>query len=266
MNGIDVSHWQNRIDWDDVKHDGISFAIIKAGGSDNGFYRDSFFDSNYINAKRVGINVGAYYIVGKDCKSYNDGVADANRFINLIKDKQFELPVYIDFEIPDTSNKVGNTEACIGFCRTLENNHYYAGIYSSDISGFKDRLDISRLTPFTWWVARYGNRPIYATANMHIWQTSDKGNISGIYGYVDLDTCFYDFPSVIKKAGLNGFSRLNQTHSNKGNGPRKLSNEEVARLVVKGVYGNGESRRKKLKSEGYNYESVQRIVNRLLNG
>lgn len=206
MIGIDVSHWQNRIDWNKVRHDGINFAIIKAGGSDDGFYKDSFFDINYANAKRVGMNVGAYYIVGKDCKSYNSGVSDAYRFINIIQDKQFEFPVYIDFEIPDTSNKAGNTRACIGFCRTLESNHYYAGIYSSDISGFKERLDISNLTPFTWWVARYGNRPKYATTNMGIWQNSSNGNISGIYDNVDLDVSFYDFPSIIKRAGLNGFS------------------------------------------------------------
>ena len=36
--GIDVSHWQGTIDWNKVKKAGIEFAIIKAGGSDAGFY------------------------------------------------------------------------------------------------------------------------------------------------------------------------------------------------------------------------------------
>ena len=36
--GIDVSHWQGNIDWNKVKKAGIEFAIIKAGGSDAGFY------------------------------------------------------------------------------------------------------------------------------------------------------------------------------------------------------------------------------------
>ena len=39
--GIDVSHWQGTIDWNKVKKAGIEFAIIKAGGSDAGFYTDS---------------------------------------------------------------------------------------------------------------------------------------------------------------------------------------------------------------------------------
>ena len=41
VKGIDVSHWQGTIDWPKVKAACIEFAIIKAGGSDAGFYTDS---------------------------------------------------------------------------------------------------------------------------------------------------------------------------------------------------------------------------------
>lgn len=40
--------------------------------------------------------------------------------------------------------------------------------------------------------------------------------------------------------------------------------DDVARDVLKGVYGNGEDRKKKLESAGYNYKEVQSAVNRLL--
>ena len=49
--GIDVSHWQGTIDWNKVKKAGIEFAIIKAGGSDAGFYTDSKWEANYKGAK-----------------------------------------------------------------------------------------------------------------------------------------------------------------------------------------------------------------------
>ena len=90
IKGIDVSHWQGDIDWNAVKEDGVEFAIIKAGGSDAGFYEDSKFRENYEAAKAAGVDVGAYYFVGKYCKSYEDGVADAERFIEILKDKQFD--------------------------------------------------------------------------------------------------------------------------------------------------------------------------------
>ena len=205
-NGIDVSRWQGDIDWTKVREAGIEFAIIKAGGSDDGFYTDSKFEKNYKGAKEAGISVGAYYIVGSKCVSRIDGVSDANRFINIIKGKQFDYPVYIDLELTSPADMCGATDACIGFCQTMEKAGYYCGIYASDISGFVDRLDMSRLTQFDKWVARYGGKPT-AVKRYGIWQKSSTGAVSGIAGKVDLNEAYEDYPSIIKAAGLNGFSK-----------------------------------------------------------
>jgi GH25 family lysozyme M1 (1,4-beta-N-acetylmuramidase) len=205
-NGIDVSVYQGDIDWKNVKNSGIEFAIIKAGGSDSGFYTDSKFEQNYANAKAVGMPVGAYYFVGSGCISKADGIADAKRFLEIIKGKTFEYPVYIDLEATSPSNRNGATEACIGFCETMENAGYYCGIYASDVSGFNDRLDLSRLSKFDKWVARYGSKPV-VVKSYGIWQKSDSGRISGINGNVDEDTAYKDYPTIIKNAGLNGFKK-----------------------------------------------------------
>ena len=205
--GIDVSHWQGDIDWEAVKADGVEFAIIKAGGSDAGFYEDSKFRENYEAAKAADIKVGAYYFVGKYCKSYEAGVADAMRFIAMISGLQFEYPVYIDFEAPDGSDMEGNTEAVIGFCQTMEDNGYFAGIYASEISGFHDRLNDSELQSYSHWVARYGDRPSSITEDIfHIWQYSSEGSVAGIDGNVDMDVSYVDLETVIKNAGLNGLA------------------------------------------------------------
>lgn len=42
--------------------------------------------------------------------------------------------------------------------------------------------------------------------------------------------------------------------------------EEVARKVIRGDYGNGAERKKRLAAAGYNYSDVQKIVNRILKG
>jgi len=203
--GIDVSRFQKTIGWAAVKQSGIEFAIIKAGGSDAGFYTDSMFERNYAGAKAVGMPVGAYYYVGPNCTSREDGIADAKRFLEIIKGKQFEYPVYIDVEESAPAAKTGATDACIGFCQTMEQSGYYCGIYASDISGFVDRLDLSRLTQYDKWVARYGGKPT-AVKTYGMWQCSSTGKIAGITDDVDLDECYMDYPSIIKNAGLNGFS------------------------------------------------------------
>jgi N-acetylmuramoyl-L-alanine amidase len=44
---------------------------------------------------------------------------------------------------------------------------------------------------------------------------------------------------------------------------KKKSNEEIAKEVIAGKWGNGEARKKKLKAAGYDYDAVQKIVNKL---
>lgn len=203
--GIDVSHHQGIINWQKVKSAGVEFAIIKAGGSDKGTYTDECFETNYRGAKSVGIHVGAYYYVGKNCTSKADGVADAKRFSKIIEGKQFEYPVYIDLEATSPANRAGATDACIGFCEYMESQGYYCGIYASDISGFKDRLDLSRLDDYDKWVARYGSAPV-VVKKYGIWQNSETGRVSGINGNVDTDVCYVDYPTLIRNAGKNGYS------------------------------------------------------------
>ena len=138
--------------------------------------------------------------------STEDGRADADRFVKMLNGKQFEMPVYMDIESTPISKKKGATDAVIAFCEVLEAAGYYAGVYASDISGFKDRLDANRLTRFDKWVARYGSKPSYIT-EYGMWQSSETGKVKGINGNVDLDTAYKDYPTIIKKLGLNGFGK-----------------------------------------------------------
>lgn len=204
IKGIDVSNWQGNIDFASVKASGINFVILKAGGSDAGFYTDKRFYDNYRSASAQGLSIGAYYFVGKYCKSAEAGIADAQRFYDIIKNCRLDYPVYIDFEAPDSTNKQGNTDAVNAFCLYMESLGYYVGIYASDISGFKDRLYLDQLNRFDKWVARYGSEPKYVK-NWGIWQSSSKGNVKGIPGHVDLDYSRNDYSGIIKRYHLNGF-------------------------------------------------------------
>ena len=46
--------------------------------------------------------------------------------------------------------------------------------------------------------------------------------------------------------------------------PAKKSNEEIAKEVIQGKWGNGTARKQKLTAAGYNYSEIQAIVNKLL--
>lgn len=206
IKGIDVSHWQGAIDWKKVKESGIGFAIIKAGGSDAGFYTDSKWEENYKGAKTAGIPIGAYYFVGKDCVTDAAGKADAERFLQILKGKQLEYPVYMDNEAQPASAKAGTTQAAIAFCETLEKAGYFVGIYGSAVSGFKERMDDSKLTPYAHWVAQYASKCTYA-GDYGIWQYSSTGTVPGISVNVDMDMAYVDYPAVIKGGGFNGYAK-----------------------------------------------------------
>lgn len=190
--GIDVSHWQGNIDWVKVKADGVYFAILKAGGSDAGRYRDSSFLRNMANARTNGIKLGCYYFNGAGCTSAEAGRADAQHFLSIISGMSFEFPCYCDLEAPTSATKAGNTDAVIAFCDTVKTAGFKTGIYASDISGFKDRLDMNRLTAYDKWVARYGSAPKYATI-YQVWQYSSSGRVNGINGRVDMDKSYKDY-------------------------------------------------------------------------
>ena len=212
IKGIDVSKWQGSIEWHRVKADdhNIKFAIVKAGGSDKGFYKDETFERNYKGAKDVGLDVGCYYIVGNKFISKNDGIADAERFYNIIKGKKFDFPVYLDLEKTLPKDKAGATEASIAFCDYMESKGYYVAIYASDISGFKEKLDTPKLNAYDKWVANYIEKPTYVKT-YGIWQYSSKGAIKGIIGNVDMDECYKDYPHIMAVNGLNGYSKTKPT-------------------------------------------------------
>lgn len=263
IRGIDVSHWQGTIDWTKVKAAGIRFAIIKAGGSDADCYTDSKWEINYKGAKAAGIPVGAYYFVGKNCVTAATGKADAERFLQILKGKQLEYPVYMDNEAQPASAKAGITEATIAFCETMENAGYFVGIYGSAASGFKERMDDTRLTPYAHWVAQYASKCTYK-GNYGIWQYSSKGTVPGISGNVDLDYAYVDYPTIIKVGGFNGYTKAaSENRPPAPTTPRK-SVDKLAQEVLDGKWGNGTDRKYRLAAAGYDYSAVQTKVNALV--
>ena len=206
IKGIDISHWNGKVDFTQVKEAGIDFVIIKAGGSDKGFYKDSRFETNYREAKAAGLSVGAYYFVGPKFYGLVSGAADAERFIKILDGKQFDYPVFVDVETTDARYKELATDATIAFCETMEKAGYFVGIYASDISGYREKLNHKRIMEYTHWVARYGKDPEECT-EYSIYQHSSKGSVPGIGGSVDLDTSRVDFSTLIKEKGFNGYAK-----------------------------------------------------------
>ncbi|MBE6648628.1 MAG: hypothetical protein E7614_03810 [Ruminococcaceae bacterium] len=228
--GIDVSKWNHKkdadgnfipLDWVAIKNAGIDYVIIKAG-SNVGI--DPTFDMNYEGAKAAGLDVGAYYY--SYALNVNDAIEEAKQFVTYVKGKTFEYPLYMDFE--DSSQRSiapsVKTEMIKSFAATLQRNGYYAGLYvgkhwmtpeykvleADKLIGMIDiwfaRIDSSESVSidqtYTW-----NPEDCLGHEEFGMWQYAHKGVFSFIEDeHFDLNYAYKDYPSIIKKLGLNGFS------------------------------------------------------------
>lgn len=203
--GIDVSKHQGNIDWNKVKASGkANFAILRAG---IGTEKDVKFEEYYQGAKKNNIPVGAYWY--SYAVTTAQAVQEANAFLNAVKGKQFEYPLYFDIEEAKqfALGKNKCSEIAKAFLATLEQAGYYAGIYASK-SHLEDYLTEEVRKRYAVWVAHYGVSQTTYSGQFGMWQYSDKGTVSGIPdNQVDFDACYKDYPTVIKNAGLNGFAK-----------------------------------------------------------
>ena len=196
--GIDVSKWNETIDWELVRNDGVKYAIIRCGyrGSSSGsIIEDPYFKANIEGALEAGIPVGVYFYT--QAVDEKEAVEEASAVMSLIKDYDITYPVFVDSESSGGSGRADDLEAkdrtdvLEAFCETIRSGGYSAGIYASK-NWFNNRLDITRLSEKDIiWLAEYNDKPTYG-ASYQLWQYSSAGRINGIEGRVDMNLSYLD--------------------------------------------------------------------------
>ncbi len=218
--GIDVSRWQGDIDWSAVAADGITFAMIKCGGGDDGLYEDRKFKQNIQGALANGIQVGIYFYSGAaDAKAAYD---EASFCINLIKDYQITYPVAFDWELDGDYNSV--TEACETFCNVVSSYGYQPMVYSNR-NRWYNNFDGGKLAgKFKVWMACYWSEYYYTSTRWEygddlasfkwhydMWQYGITDTVNGISGYVDMNIAFFGYANY----KVNGAQEAAITVANK---------------------------------------------------
>ena len=184
---VDISEFQQGINFTQLKNSGIKAVIIRAGYGRESSQKDSMFESHYRNAKSAGLKVGAYWYSYAD--SVNDADKEANAFMSVAKGKSFDLPVYYDLE---DSSQIGlgkSTLTAIAerFCNTLKRNNYKVGVYAN-LNWFNNYLDYKKLkAKYSIWLAQYNDR---AELDCDIWQNSSSGRVNGYNGRLDTNVIY----------------------------------------------------------------------------
>lgn len=188
--GIDVSHWQGEINWEQVAQNDISFVML---GTRYRGQVDPRFHINATGASSAGIQLGVYiYSYATDIAMAE---AEADFVLDLIKDYPISYPVAFDLEDSVQSNIAPEELAAMvnAFCRRIEDAGYHAILYANDY-WLANKIDVSQVD-YDVWVARYETMHAYNQPVM--WQVTSTGAIDGITGNVDIDFQFRDFSDVI---------------------------------------------------------------------
>lgn len=248
--GIDVSHYQKKIDWAKAKKV-VEFSILKIGEGRYSNQKDEYFEKNYSECKRLGIPCGVYSYAY--AQSVAEAKEEAKRVIEWLQGRDLDLPVYYDMENANMQ-KLGKsqlTEIAIAFCHEIEKAGYWAGIYAN-LYWYSNLLDTEKLKKmFTLWIAHvdFTHDQTKYDGLYDMFQYSWKGQVDGIIESVDMNVMYRDLVTDVRNS------------KNATNNIVRKSEEEIVQEIMKGLWGNGEERKQKLQNAGYKYNSIQSKVN-----
>lgn len=184
VRGIDVSHHQGDIDWQEVADAAVDFAFIKA--TEGRDHLDTRFPHNWAEAERVGLRRGAYHFF----TFCTPGDEQARHFLEVVPPTPGALPPAVDVEFA-------------GNCRAWSS---IDGI-RSELRAFLTRVEAAwgqrPLLYITWesesrivsghfddypiWIRNTVWRPLGGASEWVFWQFTDEAELPGIDTPVDMN-------------------------------------------------------------------------------
>ena len=193
--GIDISEYQDKVDWDELKEiEGgypIEFVFIRASVGNN--RPDYKFKKYWKKAKEKGLICGAYHYY----RPNENSIEQAENFIKQVTLVEGDFPPVLDIEKLPREQSIERLK--VGLKRWLEKVEAHYGvkpiIYSSE-SYYEDFLrDDFEAYPF--WIANYTAFYKDIDDEWSLWQFTETGKVHGIKGPVDIN--IYNGTSVEMK-------------------------------------------------------------------
>ncbi|WP_036930575.1 GH25 family lysozyme [Prevotella sp. 10(H)] len=185
VQGIDVSHHQQKIDWDKLDKKSVQFAFIKA--TEGGNHKDSMFQLNWREARQNKILSGAYHFF-TFCK---DGEEQARNYIHYVPRDSIDLPPIIDLEYGGNCAAENRKEDLIGeitkYFEIIE-DHYQQKVIIYTTNEFYRNYLVNRFPDNPIWIRNILSKPnLPDKRDWMFWQFTNRGRVKGIHTVVDLN-------------------------------------------------------------------------------
>ena len=192
MIGVDVSTWQDTVDWEKAKKDGVEFAMIRIGyghNKKNQIVMDNQYKKNIENAKKAGIPVGVYFF--SYAKDVYEAREQAKYVVNTLDGITLELPIAFDWENWNNFNSYNISLTDINliadaFINEVTKHGYQGTLYSSKYY-LENIWDVGSKDT---WLAHYTSSKSSYSKSYTMWQFSSRGKVDGINGVVDLNVLY----------------------------------------------------------------------------
>ena len=211
MKGIDISAGSG-VDFHALKKAGYEFVIARAGWGSYAKQKDGDFHNNVMQAAAAGLHVGAYWFMY--FRNLPEAQQNAAAFNEVLEPYRgiLDMPVYLDYEGDTTryyeqnsgakETKDTATAALNIACSQMERYGWFTGYYCN-LDYLRNHFKEGDLVQYTRWLAYWSSRKPDVACD--IWQSAGDAKIVEARGKVDHDECYRDFPTIIRRAGLNGF-------------------------------------------------------------
>lgn len=199
IHGIDVSHYQGEIDWDQLKNSMIQgsplrFVMIKATeGSDR---LDENFNNNFYNARENGFLRGAYHFWSNKSSAREQ----AYYFLKQVHLEDGDLPPVLDVEHKPANKSVEEFQTDVLTWLHIVEDKYHVKPIIYTYYNFKDAyLGAPVFDDYPYWIAHYYVDKVKYKGAWKFWQHTDAGKLPGIKGYVDFNIyngSYYDLKQM----------------------------------------------------------------------
>ena len=191
--GIDISQYQETIDWPSVDHSKVTFVIMRATKGES--FVDPTYGVNLAGASHNGFVVGAYHRATPSSAS-GDAVTEADHFLAVARNSAMDLIPALDIEETGglsvsqlqawVKTWVGRVHEQLGVRPMVYASPYFWRTYMGDSHWFADH-------GYPLWIANWNvSAPDVPASNWQgqgwtFWQWSSTGSVSGIPTAVDRD-------------------------------------------------------------------------------
>lgn len=199
IHGIDISHYQGTIDWDELKNAQIGgcplrFIIIKSTEGSSSL--DENFNDNFYQAREYGFVRGAYHFWSNKSSAREQ----AYYFLKQVKLEDGDLPPVLDIEHVPANVKIDDFQRDVLTWMHIVEDRYHVKPILYTYYTFKEKyLSAPVFDDYPYWIAHYYVPRVTYKGAWKFWQHTDAGRLPGIKGYVDFDIyngSFYDLKKL----------------------------------------------------------------------